>query len=82
MLIFARCLHSSAAVTPVKYEYDIIQVISVLIILKNWENNKTERNWFSNPHPMMLQDIEESVSLIHCTLMAISQWKAMFNYTE
>ena len=42
MFIFVRCLHSSALVTPVKYERDIIQVTSVFIILKNLENNETE----------------------------------------
>ena len=45
MFIFARCLRSSAAVTPAKYELDIIQVTAVLIIQKKWEN------WLSNPHP-------------------------------
>ena len=31
-----------AAVTPVKYERDIVQVTSLLVILKKWENNRTE----------------------------------------
>ena len=43
MFIFARCLRSSAAVTPAKYELDIIQVTTVFIIGKNWENNGTEK---------------------------------------
>ena len=43
MFVFVRCHRSSAAVTPVRYELDIIQVISVLIILKKWENNGTEK---------------------------------------
>ena len=51
MFIFARCLRSSAAVTPAKYELDIIQVTIVFIIPKNWENNGTEKNWLSDPHP-------------------------------
>ena len=49
MFIFARCLRSSA---PAKYELDIIQVTTVFIIRKKWEN--TERSgeiWLSNPHP-------------------------------
>ena len=29
--------------TPVKYERDIIQITSDFIILKNWENNRTEK---------------------------------------
>ena len=41
MLIFVRCLRSLAAVTPVKYKHDIIQVTSVLITLKIWEDNGT-----------------------------------------
>ena len=49
MFIFARCLRSSAAVTPVKYEFDIIQLMSVLIILKNWENNGTEKITWVTP---------------------------------
>ena len=41
MFTFARWLRSSAAVTPAKYELDIIQVTTVFIIRKKWE--KTER---------------------------------------
>ena len=37
--IFVSCHRSSAAVTPVKYERDIIRVTSILLILKIWENN-------------------------------------------
>ena len=40
MFIFARCLRSAAAVTPAKYELDIIQVTTVFIIRKNWENKR------------------------------------------
>ena len=40
--IFARCLHSSPAATPGKYERDAGQVTSLLMILKNWESNRTE----------------------------------------
>ena len=43
MFIFARCLRSSAAVTPAKYKRDIIQVTIVLLIQKNCENNGTEK---------------------------------------
>ena len=43
MFIFARCLRSSAALTPAKYELDIIQVATDFIIRKNWENNGTEK---------------------------------------
>ena len=43
MFIFARCLRSSASMTPAKYELDIIQVTIVFIIPKNWENNRTEK---------------------------------------
>ena len=42
MFVFVRCLRSSAMVTPVEYEGDIIQVTSVFLILKKWENNETE----------------------------------------
>ena len=42
MFTFTRCLRSSAAVTPAKYELDIIQVAAVLIIRKKWKNNGTE----------------------------------------
>ena len=51
MFIFARCLRSSAAVTPAKYELYIIQVITVLIIRKNWENNGTEEIGKVTPTP-------------------------------
>ena len=54
MFIFARCLRSSAAVTPVKYELDIIQLICVLIILKNWENNGTEKISIVTHNPRLL----------------------------
>ena len=38
--------------TPVKYERDIIQETNALIILKNWENNGTEKIGFvANAHP-------------------------------
>ena len=43
MFIFARCLRSLAAVTPAKYELDIIPLTTVLIIRKKWENNGTEK---------------------------------------
>ena len=51
MFIFARCLRSSAAVTPAKYELDIIQVTIVFIIQKNWENNGTEKIGLVTPTP-------------------------------
>ena len=51
MFIFARCLRSSAAVTPAKYELDIIQVTIVFIIPKNWENNGTEKIGLVTPTP-------------------------------
>ena len=53
MFTFARCLRSSAAVTPDKYELDIIQVTTVLIIRKNWENNGTEKIGLVTPTPVM-----------------------------
>ena len=49
--IFVRCLRSTAVVTPVKYECDIAQVTSVFIILKNWENNGTEKIGLVTPTP-------------------------------
>ena len=51
MLIFARCLRSSAAVTPAKYEFDIMQVTTLLIIRKKWENNGTEQIGLVTPTP-------------------------------
>ena len=46
MFILVRYFLCSVAVTPVKHERDVIQVTSVLIILKLWENNGTEKtNW-------------------------------------
>ena len=51
MFIFARCLRSLAAVTPAKYELDIIQVTTVLIIRKKWENNGTEKIGLVTPTP-------------------------------
>ena len=40
MFIFVKCRRNSAVVTPVIYERDIIQVTSVFIILRNWENTE------------------------------------------
>ena len=43
MLIFARCQHSLAATTPVKYEHDIQWVITVLMKMKKcWFNGMEE----------------------------------------
>ena len=55
MFIFARCRRSSAAVTPAKYELDIIQVTTVLIIRKNWENNGTEKIGLVTPTPDLIE---------------------------
>ena len=51
MFLLARCLHSLAAVTPAEYELDIIQVTTVLIIRKKWENNGTEKIGLVTPTP-------------------------------
>ena len=51
MFIFARCLRSSAAVTPAKYELDIVKVTTVFMIRKNWENNGTEKIGLVTPTP-------------------------------
>ena len=51
MFIFARCLRSSAAVTPAKYEPDIIQLTIVFVIPKKWENNGTEKIGLVTPIP-------------------------------
>ena len=51
MFIFVRCLRSSAAVTPAKYELDIIQITTVFIIRKNCENNGTEKIGLVTPTP-------------------------------
>ena len=51
MFIFARRPRSLAAVTPAKYELDIIQVTAVLIIRKKWENNGTEKIGLVTPTP-------------------------------
>ena len=64
MFIFAKCLRSSAAVTPAKYEQDIIQVTIVFVIRKNWERDGEEKiGWtlVSNvcetvPHAMKRDD--------------------------
>ena len=42
MFIFVRCLCSSAVVTPVIYQPDIVQVTSVFIILRNLENKEKQ----------------------------------------
>ena len=51
MFIFARCLRSVAAVTPAKYELDIMQVTAVMIIRKIRENNGTEKISLVTPPP-------------------------------
>ena len=63
-LIFVMCLHSSATVTPDKYECDILQVILGFINLKKtWKVNGTEK-WFSTSTPVLL--FIYSVSLLEC----------------
>ena len=57
MFIFARCLRSSAAVTPAKYELDIIKVTTDLIIQTDWENNRTEKIGLVTPTPTDLLSI-------------------------
>ena len=50
--ISVRCLCSSAAVTPDKYELDIIQVTNVVLIWKKkWENNEMEKFGLVHPPP-------------------------------
>ena len=49
--IFARCPRSSAAVTPVKYERDVVQVTNLSVILRKWENNGTEEIGLVTPTP-------------------------------
>ena len=49
--IFDRCLCSSAAVTPVKYIRDIMQVTSVLVVLKK-DNNGMAKIGFVAPVPV------------------------------
>ena len=71
MFIFVRCRRSTAAVTPAKYELDIIQVTTVFIIRKNWENNGTEKIGLvtPTPEPLFAQDICcHMVSLDHNVL--------------
>ena len=51
MFIFARCLRSSAAETPAKYELGIFKVTTVFMIRKNWENNGTEKIGLITPTP-------------------------------
>ena len=53
--IFDRCLCSSAAVTPVKYEGDIHQVTSVLMIMKHCEINGMEEIDLVSPIPGLAQ---------------------------
>ena len=60
MFIFGRCLHSSAVVTPAKYELDIIPVTAVLFIQKNWENNGTDEIGLVTPPVNMCKYICES----------------------
>ena len=40
--IFDWCRRSSAAVILVKYEHDIKQLTSILLILENWEPDGTD----------------------------------------
>ena len=56
MITFAMCLRNSAAVTPAKYEHDIIQVTIVSIIWKKWENNGTEKIGLITPTSDYLQN--------------------------
>ena len=63
MFTFARYLRSSAAVTPAKYELDIIQETTVFIIRKNCENNGTEKIGLVTSTPGVL--VRESHLLVH-----------------
>ena len=70
MFIFARCLCSSAAVPPAKYEPDIIQVTTVLIIRKKWENNGTEKIGLVTPTPGYIGTIVLQAVQFHIDIMA------------
>ena len=49
MILRIKLIYSWAVVTPGKYECDIQEVSSVLIILNNWENNGTEEIGLATP---------------------------------
>ena len=56
------CPRSWAAVTPVKYKRDIQQLTYALTIVKNSENDGTEK--ISNPNPRTLGSIIMAVHLL------------------
>ena len=88
MFIFARCLRSSAAVTPAKDELDIIQVTTVFIIRKNRENNGTEKIGLVTPtldlwytlYPADLEEVGKSLTRRHAFPPSISWfiWRDFF----
>ena len=87
MFIFARCHRSWAAVTPAKYELDIIQVTIDFIIPKNWENNGTEKIGLVTPS-LDASSIHHRVSLCcfdqHERELCLHErvtwlWKGQFN---
>ena len=47
-----------AAVTPVRYERAIIQDTVVSIIVKNWENNGTEKIGLITPTPDQISNLD------------------------
>ena len=57
MFIFARCLRSTAAVTPVKYGRDIIQVTSILFLKKGENNDGTGEIVIEPPTPELYDGV-------------------------
>ena len=54
MFIFDRCRRSSAAVTPVKYEWNLKNVTGTFARLKIFACGEIDERDFSNPLPVSL----------------------------
>ena len=82
MFIFARCLRSVAAVTPAKYELDIMQVTAVVIIRKIWENNGTEKISLVTPPPgtHLLPVWHQAITLTNIDIL--STWPLRTNFSK
>ena len=95
MFIFTACLASLAAVTPVKYVRDIIQVTICSIILKILENNGLEKIGLVAPIPcpasakfrffvwfQLEQVVKETVDLPAFWDAVILNWRHFSNFMK
>ena len=75
MFMFDRCHHSSAVVTPVKYEFDLINLSSNLQ-MKTIANEKKRNRALVTPTPdhMVLEYISRNTPMVYALLCFVVVW--------